>query len=259
MPLTNEEIVMVNTINNSNSTLAAIKVALPINPQPYIVGDPLTGLIVVDVVNGFCTVGCGALAPMEPDEQIETMVTESNRLAQEFSQKGFPILTFLDTHHPGKPEPPYPPHCEQGTGEEKLVTQLEWLEEDSHSTLIKKDCINGFIGAIALDTGNNTLVQWVNHNQLEALVVVGICTDICVMDFVVTMLSVRNHDMTPTLKDIVVYDKGCATYNMTPEMVAQLGLPHTAIHPQNITHHIGLYTMATRGALIASEILLLAK
>ncbi len=250
---------MVNTINNSNSTLAAIKVALPIDPQPYRMSDRSTGLIIVDVVNGFCTVGCGSLAPIEPNEQIETMVRESNRLAQEFTAKERLILAFLDTHQPGKPEPPYPAHCEEGTGEEKLVTQLEWLENDPHTTLIKKDCINGFIGAIALDTGSNTLVEWVNHNKLQALVVVGICTDICVMDFVLTMISARNHDLTPTLKDIVVYSKGCATYNMTSEMVAQLGLPQTAIHPQDITHHVGLYTMAKRGALIASEILLSEK
>lgn len=247
---------MVSTINNSNSTLAAVEKALPIDPQPYRMSDRPTGLIIVDVVNGFCTVGCGSLAPIETDEQIETMVRESNRLAQEFTAKELPILAFLDTHQPGKSEPPYPAHCEQGTGEEKLVTQLEWLEDDPNTTLIKKDCINGFIGAISLDTGNNTLVEWVNHNKLEALVVVGICTDICVMDFVVTIISARNHDLTPTLKDIVVYSKGCATYNMTPEMVAQLGLPHTAIHPQDITHHVGLYTMAERGALIASDILL---
>ncbi|GET39073.1 isochorismatase hydrolase [Microseira wollei NIES-4236] len=154
-----------------------------------------------------------------------------------------------------QPEPPYPTHCEKGSGEEKLVPQLEWLEDNPHTTLIEKDCINGFIGASAKDTGNNTLLEWVNQNKLEALVVVGICTDICVMDFVVTMLSARNHNLTPTLKDIAVYTKGCATYDMSPEMVTQLVLPKTAIHSQDIAHHVGLYTMAERGALISSEIL----
>lgn len=247
---------MRTTLTTSNSTLEAIEAALPIDPQSYTIGDRPTGLIIVDVVNGFCTVGHGSLAPTEPNAQIETMVAESNRLAQEFTTKDLPVLAFLDSHQPGKPEPPYPLHCEQGTGEEKLVNQLEWLEDNPHATLIKKDCINGFIGAINVDTGQNTLLQWINHHQLETLVVVGICTDICVMDFVVTMLSARNHDLTPTLKDIAVYAKGCATYDMTPEMVTQLGLPKTAIHPQNIAHHVGLYTMAERGALIADEILI---
>ncbi|NEP12329.1 MAG: isochorismatase family protein [Symploca sp. SIO2C1] len=247
---------MVTTLTTPDTTLAAIEAALPIDPQPYTVGDRPTGLIVVDVVNGFCTIGYGALAPTEPNEQIETMVAETNRLAKAFTAKGWPILAFLDTHEPGKPEPPYPTHCEKGSGEEKLVPQLEWLEKDPHTTLIEKDCINGFIGSIEVDTGNNTLLQWINKNKLEALVVVGICTDICVMDFVVTIVSARNHDLTPTLKDIAVYTEGCSTFDMTPEMVTQLGLPKTAIHPQYISHHVGLYTMAERGAFIASAILL---
>ncbi|MGB3404704.1 MAG: isochorismatase family protein [Microcoleaceae cyanobacterium] len=246
---------MITTFNTTDSTLTAIEAALPINPQPYTVGARSTGLIIVDVVNGFCTVGCGALAPTEPNPQIEKMISESNRLAQAFVAKKMPILAFLDSHEPGKPEPPYLPHCEKGSGDEKLVPKLEWLETHPQVTLIEKDCINGFIGSIDIKTGQNSLIEWVNHLQLEALVVVGICTDICVMDFVVTMLSARNHDMTPTLKEIVVYTEGCSTFDLSAEMAINLGLPKTAIHPQKIAHHIGLYTMAERGAFLADSVL----
>ena len=177
---------------------ASIEAVLPIDPQPYTVGDRPTGLVIVDVVNGFCTIGYGPLAPTAPNEQIATMVAQSDRLARLFAAQGWPILVFLDTHEPGKPEPPYPAHCEQGSGEENLVPELEWLYETPHATLIRKDCINGFIGAIDITTGNNVLLNWVNHNNLEALIVVGICTDICVMDLVVTLLSVRNHGLAST-------------------------------------------------------------
>ncbi|MDQ2096319.1 MAG: isochorismatase family protein [Tychonema bourrellyi B0820] len=245
---------MSTTLTRLNSTLAAIETALPIDPQPYAVGERPTGLIVVDVVNGFCTVGYGFCAPSAPDEQIATMVSESDRLARSFVERGWPVLAFLDTHEPGKPEPPYLPHCEKGTGEEKLVSELEWLENHPLATLVAKDCINGFIGSIDRDTGRNILLDWISDRQLEVLVVVGICTDICVMDFVITMLSVRNHGLSPTLKDVVVYAKGCATHNLTAEMAVQQGLTKTTIHPQKIAHHVGLYTMAERGALIASTI-----
>ena len=124
----------------------------------------------------------------------------------------------------------------------------------SQVTLIHKDCINGFIGSIALETGQNAFLDWINHHQLEALVVVGICTDVCVMDFVVTMLSVRNHGMVSTLKDIVVYPKGCATYDLPAAVAREQGLPKTTIHPQHIAHHVGLYTMTKRGAMIASAL-----
>lgn len=247
---------MVTALTTTESTLAAIEAALPVDPQPYAIGYRPTGLIIVDVVNGFCTVGYGPLAPTEPNQQIATMVSESDRLARAFTERSWPVLAFLDTHEPGKPEPPYPAHCEKGSGEENLVPELEWLHGNPHATLIRKDCINGFIGSIEVESGNNALVQWVNQHKLEALVVVGICTDICVMDFVVTMLSVRNHGMIPSLKDIAVYNEGCSTYDLPAETAAQLSLPKTAIHPQNIAHHIGLYTMAERGALIASAIAL---
>ena len=80
---------------------------------------------------------------------------------------------------------------------------------------------------------------------------VGICTDICVADFVGTLLSARNHGLMPTLKDVVVLEPACATYDL-PRAAAELGLPETAAHPQAATHHLGLYIMASRGAVIAS-------
>jgi len=79
------------------------------------------------------------------------------------------------------------------------VPKLEWLEQDKHTTLVRKDCINGFVGSIAPD-GRNRVVDWVNQHKLEAVLVVGICTDICVMDFVLTFLSARNHDLMPSLR-----------------------------------------------------------
>ena len=244
---------MVATLTTTDSTLVAIETALPIDPKPYTVGDN-AGLVVVDVVNGFCTVGYGLCAPSVPDEQITTMVSESNRLGRSFVERGLPVLAFLDTHEQGKPEPPYLPHCEKGTGEEKLVRELEWLENHPLATLVAKDCVNGFIGSIDGNTGRNIFLDWISDRKLEVLVVVGICTDICVMDFVITMLSARNHGLSPTLKDVIVYDKGCATHNLTAEMAAAHDLPKTAIHPQKIAHHVGLYTMTERGALIASTI-----
>lgn len=154
------------------------------------------GLIIVDEVNGFATVGAGNLAPQVPNEQVSVMVSETNRLAHSFTQQAMPVLAFLDTHDSGKQEPPYPPHCERGTGEEDLVPELKWLEKEPQATLVRKDCINGFIGAFQQD-GSNAVIDWVKDNNVANVLVVGICTDICVMDFVLTLLSARNHGMLP--------------------------------------------------------------
>ena len=98
------------------------------------------------------------------------------------------------------------------------------------------------------------MVGWVNEHRLEQLLVVGICTDICVMDFVLTILSARNHGMMPSCRDIYVYESGCATYDLPLETAKLLGLPDTASHPQDVTHYMGLYFMASRGARLVDAV-----
>jgi nicotinamidase-related amidase len=241
------------------SLMQQLAQALPIATRPYAIDAQPTGLVIVDEVNGFCTVGAGNLAPPAPDAQIAAMVERTDRLARAFAEARWPILAFLDTHEPGKPEPPYPPHCEKGTGEENLVPELLWLEDHPHATLIRTDCINNFVGAMEATfkghgTSHNKVVDWVNLHRLGAIVTTGICTDICVMDFVNTMLSARNHGLMPTLKDVVVLEPACATYDLPLAAVKEQGLPETAAHPKAETHHIGLYVMASRGAILAGEV-----
>jgi nicotinamidase-related amidase len=244
-----------------SSTLHSdLRSELPLGLVTYAAFARPSGLVIIDEVNGFCTVGAGNLAPPAPDPQVTRMVGETEALARRFAADKRPILAFLDTHEPGRPEPPYPPHCERGTGEEDLVPELAWLEGCAQATLLRKDCINGFVGAIEATyhgkhgQHHNKCVDWINAHRLEAVVVAGICTDICVMDFVLTLLSARNHGMTPTLEEVVVYEPATATYDLPRSSALDLELPPTAAHPKGPTHHMGLYFMAARGALLAAEL-----
>ncbi|HEX9648462.1 MAG TPA: isochorismatase family protein [Alphaproteobacteria bacterium] len=238
---------------DSGAALAALSTQLPLARERFAPAGRV-GLVIVDEVNGFATVGAGNLAPPEPNAQVARMVAETDRLARAFAARGMPIAAFLDTHQPGKPEPPYPPHCEAGTGEEDLVPELAWLEGEANATLIRKDCINGFVGAIDPASGRNRIIDWIGEHKLDTVLVVGICTDICVMDFVLTLLSARNHRLAPPLKDVVVYEPGCATYHLPRAAAKRLGLPESASHPQDVTHHMGLYFMHSRGARLAGEV-----
>ena len=49
-------------------------------------------------------------------------------------------------------------------------------------------------------------------------------------------------------------EPACATYDLPRAAAEDLGLPATAAHPQAHTHHLGLYFMASRGAVLASEL-----
>ncbi|WP_448208647.1 isochorismatase family protein [Azospirillum sp. sgz302134] len=236
-----------------DDALETVRRTFPVAFGAYEMPAGRTGLVIIDEVKGFASVGCGPLAPPVPNEQVTRMIEETDRLARRFVEAGWPVCASLDRHDPAKPEPPYPPHCLIGTGHDELVPELAWLESASGTTLIAKDCINFFVGATGKD-GRNAVVDWINGNRLESVVVVGICTDICVMDFVLTLLSARNHGMTPTLKDVVVHEPGCATYDLPLDTARELGLPDTAAHPQGPAHHMGLYMMAARGALLSDAL-----
>lgn len=241
--------------------LMALRAALPVKAAEAVPVGSRAGLIVVDEINGFCTPGAGNLAPPPGPmpETIATMIARTDSLAKEFAASGRKILAFVDTHVPGRAEPPYPPHCETGTGEDELVPTLAWLADESAATIVRKDVINGFVGSIASD-GSNALVDWINENRLETLVIVGICTDICSSDLVTTLLSARNHHfaeggrLLPTLREVVVLDEGNATYDLPASVASDLGLPETAAHPAGLAHHVGLWTMQSRGAVIAASL-----
>jgi nicotinamidase-related amidase len=220
-------------------------VVLPSSPHKHV------GLVVVDEVNGFCTVGAGNLAPQQQNEQVAQMVEETVQMAKAFSSRGWPILALLDTHEEHKPEPPYPPHCIRGTGEENLIPELKWLESDPNALLLRKDCIDGFIGGIQ-DDGSNTIVDWIKENQIHQVLVVGICTDICVLDFVTTLLSARNHGILDPLKEVLVYSEACSTYDL-PTHVA-ITINGAIAHPQKVMHYIGLYFAKARGARIVDKV-----
>ncbi|KAI8532396.1 hypothetical protein RHMOL_Rhmol11G0212100 [Rhododendron molle] len=213
--------------------------------------DVKTGLVLVDIINGFCTVGAGNLAPREPNRQISEMINESARLATIFCDKEWPIMAFLDSHRPDKLEPPYPPHCITGTDESNLVPALQWLEREPNVTIRRKDCYDGYLGSMEED-GSNVFVDWVKTNRIKTLLVVGICTDICVLDFVCSTLSARNRGFLSPLEDVVVYSRGCATFDF-PVSVAR-NTKDSIAHPQELMHHVGLYMAKGRGAKIAREV-----
>ncbi|KZV51518.1 hypothetical protein F511_22465 [Dorcoceras hygrometricum] len=214
----------------SSHAIDVLKNELPLEQESLrLSGDIKTGLVLVDIVNGFCTVGSGCLAPIVPNKQISKMVDESVKLAKVFCENKWPVYALLDSHHPDIPEPPYPPHCLVGTEEAKLVPDLQWLENQSNVTIRNKDCMDGFIGSLEKD-GSNVFVDWIKANEIKAILVVGICTDICVLDLVCSALSARNHGLLSPLEDVIVYSHGCATFDI-PSHVAR-NMKGATSHPQ---------------------------
>ncbi|XP_076922885.1 nicotinamidase 1-like [Bidens hawaiensis] len=234
----------------SGTAIDVVRNELPVDQESVVLTGDI-GLVLVDIVNGFCTLGAGHLAPKAPDKQISKMVEESAQLCRMFCEKNWPVFAFLDSHHPDVPEPPYPPHCITGTDEANLVPALQWLENESNVTVRRKDCIDGFLGSFEKD-GSNVFVDWVKKHQIETILVVGICTDVCVLDFVCSALSARNRGHVKPLKEVIVYSGACATFDL-PLHVAR-NIPGALAHPQELMHHVGLYMAKSRGAKVVSKV-----
>lgn len=62
------------------------------------------------------------------------------------------------------------------------------------------------------------------------LLVVGACTDICVLDFVCSTLSAKNHGFLNPLEDVIVYSRGCTTFDFPDHGGRDIKGPTT--HPQ---------------------------
>lgn len=236
----------------ASSTIDVLKNELPLVVDEVEISDSAVhGLVIVDIINGFCTVGAGPLAPTEPNVQNSGMIEEAEKLARVFCEKKWPVMVFLDTHHPDRPEHPYPPHCISGSDESNLVPALRWLEKEPNVTIRRKDCYDGFIGSIEED-GSNVFVEWVKSNNIKSLLVTGGCTDICVLDFVCSTLSAKTRGMLPPLEDVVVYSQACSTFDFPIEVAKNS--KHGPAHPQELMHHVGLYMAKQRGAKIASKV-----
>jgi nicotinamidase-related amidase len=219
-------------------------------------------LVIVDVVRGFTREGA-----MAAPELMEPMVEAINTLAMKLIRRlggRLHVTMFQDYHSPDIPEPPYPKHCTWDTEEPKIDPDLGWLESMNFTDKIQKDCINGLVGAINIRRDDDYSIPFLEDLKRRAprkIIVVGDCTDICVSDFVTSMLSARNHGLLTNYTceakikaeaiigmDICVFEPGCATYHFDQ------GKPEPGRHPEDVAHHVGLWTMASRGARILKAI-----
>ncbi len=128
-------------------------------------------LIVVDMVNGFVKEGKMA------DKEIAKIIPEQLRLIKEFIEKGDGVAFIKDSHNKNSREfKRYPEHCEIGTSESELVDELKPFEESS--LVYEKNSTSALFA-------ERYLSDIERMKKLEEIVVVGCCTDICVLNLVI--------------------------------------------------------------------------
>lgn len=136
-------------------------------------------LVVVDLVNGF--VNEGALH----DSHIRSIIPECKKLIGSFLKQDFPVIAFRDCHCEDDEEfKEYPKHCLKDTSESELVDEIKEFED--RMIVIDKNTTNGFTSA----GFQEHLKDYVGYDEI---VVVGCCTDICVLQFVMEMKMIKKH------------------------------------------------------------------
>lgn len=131
-----------------------------------------TMAVFVDIVNGFIRSGAMAAPRIEdiivPNAELMKMCTGANILT----------AAFADCHKKDAAEfLSFPPHCIEGTEESELVDELK---NAGNYVLIPKNSTNGFHEEKFRD-----LLEC--HPETDTFIVTGDCTDICVMQFCLTL------------------------------------------------------------------------
>lgn len=155
-------------------------------------------LVIVDVINGF--VHDGALA----DPDTAHIIPKIEQLAQTFIKEGQPIVAFRDCHTPDSVEfESFPPHCVIGTGQEELVPELKALEH--HFIVMDKNATSGFVLPEFMALINDM-------PNLKEVVIVGLCTDICVLNLAIPL---KNHyNQYDLMVDVIAPIALCDTFHI---------------------------------------------
>lgn len=181
-----------------------------------------TALVVIDLVNGFTREG------LLQSPRVEIIVPEGARIVTTCKNLGISVIAFADCHPENSPElAVYGNHCQEGTSESELVDELK---EIGGYTLIKKNSSNGFLEPL--------FQQWLELNpQVTDFVVIGDCTDICIMQFCLTLKAYFN--MLNRESRIVVPVNAVDTFDFE-------------LHHGDLTHTMALYNMSLNGIQIVA-------
>jgi nicotinamidase-related amidase len=135
-----------------------------------------TSIIIIDMVRGFYDIGPLASSRLE---NIISPLVNLNEKALSFKK-----VFFIDCHEEGAKEfTAYPPHCIEGTIESELIEELKGYTKNNK--IIKKNSTNGF--------HTEEFQQWLKANpEINNFIVTGVCTDICVETFVISLVTYFN-------------------------------------------------------------------
>jgi nicotinamidase-related amidase len=197
-----------------------------------------TGVISVDVINGFCTQG--PLASPRVQSIVLPIVSLFNRC---WSAGVRQILLLQDTHEPDAVEfGQFPPHCVRGTQEAETVPEFKELPFFNQIRIMEKNSIHS-----GLNTGLNDWLQ--DHPQVNTFIVVGDCTDLCTYQLAMHLRLDAN--ARQKVRRVILPVDCVATYDLPVDTAARIGaFPHDG----DLLHLVFLHHMALNGIEVVASI-----
>lgn len=147
-------------------------------------------VIVVDMLRGFLEEGY----PLYCGPGARKIIPNVVRLLKDMQAESAPIIYLADNHDPDDKEfQMFPKHCVKGSVESEIIPELS----DYPGVVIPKRRYSGFY-----DTDLEVRLAQIKP---EEVIVVGVCTDICVMH---TVADLRNRDYS-----VVIYADCVASFD----------------------------------------------
>lgn len=149
-------------------------------------------VLVVDMLKGFRNIG------NLQNPRMERIIPNIVRLLGNEIRKGSKVIILRDYHKPDDKEfKMFPVHCVEGTEETEIIDELQKFLKVKGVTIINKTRYSGFQGT--------KLERVLRKKNPEEVIIVGVCTDICVLH---TTIDLRSLDY-----NVIVLEDCVETYD----------------------------------------------
>ncbi|MGL5312700.1 MAG: isochorismatase family cysteine hydrolase [Peptostreptococcaceae bacterium] len=210
-------------MNNLLNELNALKKNLDKLPSESINNLSLknTDLFIVDMNNGFARNG----ALYSP--RVEALINPIENFAKSLACKINRIVAFTDTHSADSIElESYPSHCLEDHTESEIVDELKDIE---NIQVVAKNSTNGFFA-----------LNEINFDNIDNIIIVGDCTDICIYQFAISLKSYFNQNNI--MKNVIVPMNLVDTYDIP------------GVHPAELLNIVFLNSMLQNGINVVKEL-----
>lgn len=202
-------------------------------------GPDAVGLVSVDVIKGFCSVG-----PLA-SPRIEGIIVPITTLFTDAWALGVRNIAVTQDAHPEHAVEfaSYAPHCIRGTAEAETVDAFRALPFFDSIPVFEKNSINS-----AFATGFQAWLDTRTH--VKTWIAVGDCTDLCTYQLAMHLrLSANQHQRAGVR--VIVPVNAVDTYDLPVAAAQQIG---ATPHDGDLLHTVFLYSMMLNGIEVVSEV-----